>query len=61
MFIDDLHFQVDQGILVQVYPDIQKKGFVVNGLAKHKAGNLPFSPESVILSYNDVGVKSPRL
>ena len=34
MFIDDLHFRVDQGILVQVCPDIQKKGFVVNGLAK---------------------------
>ena len=34
MFIDDLHFQVDRGIQVQIYPDIQKKGFAVNGLAK---------------------------
>ena len=35
MLIDDLHFQVDQSILVQVYPDIQKKGFVVSGFTKH--------------------------
>ena len=35
MFIDDLHFQVDRGIQVQIYPDIQKKGFVVSGFTKH--------------------------
>ena len=35
MFIDDLYFQIDQSILVQVYPDIQKKGFVVSGFTKH--------------------------
>ena len=35
MFIDDLYFQMDQSILVQVYPDIQKKGFVVSGFAKY--------------------------
>ena len=26
MFINDLHFQVDQGILVKNYPDIKEKG-----------------------------------
>ncbi len=35
MLIDDLHFQIDQGILVKDYPDIQKKGFVVSGFTKH--------------------------
>mgnify|MGYP007129627312 CR=1 FL=1 len=35
MFIDDLHFQVDRGIQVQIYPDIQKKGFAVSGFTKH--------------------------
>ena len=35
MLIDDLHFQIDQSILVKVYPDIQKKGFVVSGFTKH--------------------------
>ena len=35
MLIDDLHFQIDQGILVQDYPDIQKKGFVASGFTKH--------------------------
>ena len=35
MFLDDLHSQIDQSILVQVYPDIQKKGFVVSGFTKH--------------------------
>lgn len=35
MFIDDLHFQVDQGILVKNYPDIKEKGLITGGFAKY--------------------------
>ena len=35
MFINDLHFQVDQGILVKNYPDIKEKGLITGGFAKY--------------------------
>ena len=35
MLIDDLHFQIDQCILVKDYPDIKEKGLVTGGLTKH--------------------------
>ncbi len=35
MFINDLHFQVDQGILVKNYPDIKEKGLITGRFAKY--------------------------
>ena len=34
MLVDDLHFQIDNHIVIQADPDIQNKGFVINGIPK---------------------------